>query len=195
MLHPEKAPPGWQISPPEIPTPTIPPHALQLMATTEFANIDSLHSFNSHISASINTGHFSHLRDVWHVDSGASNHITQDRNNFSDSHLLSSKQQIWTGGGPVAVEGYGSVAMNWITRQGDRVPVILTNVLHVPGIITNLISVRRLDLKGIYWRSDDQTLRIVKTNREVGSSRIVGDLYAIMTDLHKVKQQATHLRQ
>ncbi len=75
--------------------------------------------------------------------------------------------------------------MDWITRNGDRVPVGLTNVLHVPGIITNLISVRKLDLKGIYWRSDDQTLRFVKTYKEAVVLRIVGDLYVVVTDLQK----------
>lgn len=42
-----------------------------------------------------------------------------------------------------------------------------------------------MDLKGIYWRSDDQTLRVVKTNKEVGVSRIVGDLYVVVTELQK----------
>ena len=67
---------------------------------------------NSHISALIDMGRFSHLEDVWHMNSGASNHITRDRHNFSDYNLSSSKQNIWTGGGPVAVEGYGSVAID-----------------------------------------------------------------------------------
>lgn len=84
--------------------------------------------------------------------------------------------------------------MDWVARQGDRAPVIPTNFLHVPGIITNLISVRKLNLKGIYWCSHDQTLRIIKTNREVGVFRIVGYVYAVMTDLHKGQQQATHSR-
>lgn len=74
----------------------------------------------------------------------------------------------------------------WIGLH-DRGIVFLL-YLHVPGIITNLFSVRKLNLKGIYWRSHDQTLRIIKTKREVGVSRIVGYL------LHKGQQQATHLR-
>lgn len=88
------------------------------------------------------------------------------------------------------------VQVPWIGLHDkrDHVPVTLTNVLRVPGIITNLITVLKLDLRWIYWRSDDQTLRIAKTNREVGVSRIVGDLHAFMADLHKVQQQATHLR-
>lgn len=39
-----------------------------------------------------------------------------------------------------------------------------------------------------------QTLQIIKTNRKVGSSRIVGDHYAVMTDLHKFRQQTTHVK-
>lgn len=80
----------------------------------------------------------------------------------------------------------------WIGLH-DRGIVFLL-YLHVPGIITNLFSVRKLNLKGIYGRSHDQTLRIMKTNREVGVSRIVGYLHAVMTDLHKGQQQATHSR-
>lgn len=97
MLHPEKAAPGWKMLPPELQTRTIPPHALQLIAATEFAKLDSLHALNSHISALIDTGHFSHLENVWHIDSGASNHIIQDRHNFRDYYLSSSKQNIGPG--------------------------------------------------------------------------------------------------
>lgn len=75
--------------------------------------------------------------------------------------------------------------MDWITQIRERVPVVLTNMLHVPGIITNLISVQKLDLKGIYWRSDDQKLHVLKTHKEVGVSRVVGDLYIVITDLQK----------
>ena len=61
------------------------------------------------------------------------------------------------------VKVYGSLSMDWITRNKEQVFVILTNVLHVTGIITNLIFVRKLDLTEIYWRSDDQTLPVIKT--------------------------------
>ncbi len=120
------------------------------MALTEPPHFGSLRILNSHISARIDNCYFLHLENVWHIDSGASNHITRDKANFSDYHLSSSQQIIWTGGGPVEVKGYGSVPIDWITQNGERVPVILTNVLHVSGIITNLISVRKLDLKSIY---------------------------------------------
>lgn len=37
-------------------------------------------------------------------------------------------------------------------------------------------------------------MRIVKTNREVGTSRILGDLFVIITDLQKAQQKATYMR-
>ncbi len=153
------------------------------MALTEPPNLDNLHMLNSHMSARIDDCHFCHLENVWHIDSGANNHITGDQANFSDHHLSSSKQIIWTGGGSVKVKGYGSVLIDWIRQNGERVPVVLTNVLHVPGINTHLISLRRLDLKGIYCRLDDQTLCVIKIYKEVGAWRIVCDLYVIVTDL------------
>ncbi len=152
------------------------------MALTEPLHLDSLCMLNSYISAQIDNCHFPHLENVWHIDSGASNHIIRDKANFSDYHLFSSKQIIWT---DVEVKRYGSVPIDWIMRNGKQVPVILTNVLHVSGIITNLISVWKLDLKGIYWRSDDQTLCVIKTHKEVGVSRIIVDLYVIVTNLQR----------
>lgn len=73
------------------------------------------------------------------------------------------------------MEGYRSVGMNFIIRNGNYIPIILFNILYIPKIITNLISIQKLDLKKIYWRLDNQTLRIVKINKEVGFSRIVSE--------------------
>ena len=47
ILHPEKAPHRWEMLPPKFPTPTISPHALQLMIAMEFANLDSLHALRT----------------------------------------------------------------------------------------------------------------------------------------------------
>ncbi len=65
--------------------------------------------------------------------------------------------------------------MNFITRNRNYILIILFNVLHIPQIITNLISIEKLDLKRIYWRLDNQTLRIVKINKEVDFSRIMSE--------------------
>lgn len=75
--------------------------------------------------------------------------------------------------------------MNWIIQNGKQILVILINVLYILGIITNLISVWKLDLKDIYWCLNNQTLCIINTQKKVGISRVVRDLYLIVTDLQK----------
>lgn len=43
----------------------------------------------------------------------------------------------------------------------------------VPGFLTNLVSVSRLREKGVYWRSDNFTLRMTKTEAEIGICKLV----------------------
>ncbi len=42
-----------------------------------------------------------------------------------------------------------------------------------------------MNLKAIYWHSNDQTLRVVKTHTKVGALRVVEDLCIVVTDLQK----------
>lgn len=102
---------------------------------------------NSHISTRIDNYQFSYLKNIWHIDSEVSNHITQNKTNFSNNHLSFSNQIIWTNRRPMEVKGYGSVLIDWITQTRKWVSVIFTNVLHVLGIIINLISIWKLDCK------------------------------------------------
>lgn len=68
-------------------------------------------------------------------------------------------------------------------QNREHIPVVFINILYIPGIIINLISIWKLDLKGIYWRSDDQISRVIKTNKEIDVLRVVKDFYIIITDL------------
>ena len=169
MLHLKKTPTAWKLSTKKLQTPTIFPSAFQLIVSTEQSNLDNIHMLNSYISARIDNCHFSRLENVWPVNSGANNLIPRDQANLSDSHLSSFKQIIWTGKGPAEVKEYGSVHINWITQNGKQVSIILTNVLHIPGIFTNFIILLKLDPKSIYCWSNDQTLCVIKIYKEVGA--------------------------
>lgn len=54
--------------------------------------------------------------------------------------------------------------------------------MYIPSIITNLIFIWKLDLKSIYWYSDDY---VIKTHKEVSVSRIVKYSYIFLIDLQK----------
>jgi len=69
---------------------------------------------------------------VWHIDSATSNHMTGDSTQFSTLSNLSSQYDIVTANGSkLPASGIGSVSL-------------FTNVLHVPSLKANLISVGQL---------------------------------------------------
>jgi hypothetical protein len=85
-----------------------------------------------------------HIRNEWVIDSGASNHICNDRRMFIKYQEISDIQ---------AIQGFQGAA---ITSQGRRIVRILCkmndkpqriqlhNVSYIPGAMTNLISAQRL---------------------------------------------------
>ncbi len=153
------------------------------MAVTKPPHLDSLHILNSYIFTQMDNCFFLYLENIWHINSKANNYITRDKINFCDYHLSSSKQIIWIDGGLVEVKRYGSVLIDLITQNRKQVLIIFTNILHILSIITNLISIQKLDLKSIYWRLNNETLHVIKTHKKVGILRVVRDLYIIVTDL------------
>ena len=61
--------------------------------------------------------------------------------------------------------------------------MVLTNILHILGIIINLISIQKSGLKGIYWYSDNQILHIFKTHKEMCILKVIENLYVVATDI------------
>jgi hypothetical protein len=74
----------------------------------------------------------------WHMDTGASSHMASDLGNFH-SLFPSSSQFVTVGNGAtLPVTHVGSQTLNTLTK-----PLYLHNILLVPQIIKNLISVRQ----------------------------------------------------
>ncbi|KAJ3701404.1 hypothetical protein LUZ61_005109 [Rhynchospora tenuis] len=79
---------------------------------------------------------------AWYIDSGATTHVTSDINNLSSSQSYNGPDAVHIGNGSglsIAHIGFAQI------DTGFR-PIKLTNVLHVPEITKNLISVSQLAL-------------------------------------------------
>jgi hypothetical protein len=85
---------------------------------------------------------------TWHIDSGASNHISNLRSSFSQIKRLPKPIRIRIGNDSIIIAlKIGSVPLT--TVSGTRTHnIVLTNVLYAPEIGTNLVSVSRLQQKG-----------------------------------------------
>lgn len=74
----------------------------------------------------------------WVVDSGASEHMTGNRDWFDDILSLNGKGNIYTASGSLQAEGRGDVYLS----KGD-LKLVLKDVLYVPGLKYNLFSVSK----------------------------------------------------
>lgn len=94
---------------------------------------------------------FEYLKNLWHIDSGATNHIYISRQCFSDYYPIQEQENIWTGLGSVAAIEIGTVRMELKKFDGSNSFITIYNVLHILIFMKNLISVSLLRKKGIYW--------------------------------------------
>lgn len=83
----------------------------------------------------------------WYVDSGASQHLTPHRAWFADYQPIPAQPVFMGDDHPQQAVGKGTIHMQ-LDVHGEAVSVKLTNVLHVPGIANNLLSVSKLALEG-----------------------------------------------
>ena len=83
--------------------------------------------------------------DVWYIDSGASAHMTGVRDCFSDYQEEQMNFKITMGNKAKCTPiGRGTVVFQTEARNKIRA----TNVLHVPGLGMNLISVSQIQNRG-----------------------------------------------
>lgn len=89
----------------------------------------------SHVSTNPNT---------WVIDSGASRHITGFKEHL-DSLIVNSNEEVTIGDdSSYPVKGIGTCTIN----LNSGISLQLTNVLYVPGIKRNLVSISALEDKG-----------------------------------------------
>eukprot|EP00253_Pinus_taeda_P028215 PITA_28215 len=85
------------------------------------------------------------MESVWFLDSGASFHMTGDRDLFSDLDEKDLGVHIEMGDdGRYSATGIGTISFE---RESGK-PFVLKEVMHVPGLKKNLISVAMLEDKG-----------------------------------------------
>ena len=87
-------------------------------------------------------------RADWIVDSGATRHITPDRKAFIEYSTAELRTVETANGAVLPGIGLGKVRL-LVSVEGHTRSIVLTDVLYVPQIRGNLISVARLQDKGI----------------------------------------------
>ena len=85
------------------------------------------------------------MGSVWYLDSGVSFHMTRDKELFSDLEEKDLQIHIEMGDdGRYSATGIATISFE---RESGK-PFLLQNVMHVPGLKKNLVSVAMLEDKG-----------------------------------------------
>lgn len=85
----------------------------------------------------------------WLVDSGASCHMTRDRDAITNYQRFQKPEKVSLGDGhALDAVGKGRVTLSMLLRDGESKEEILMDVLHVPDLRCNLFSVRSAVAKG-----------------------------------------------
>lgn len=79
---------------------------------------------------------------LWFPDSGASHHVTPDSTNLSDIQSMTGSEQVYMGNGQgLSINSIGS--LQFTSPNTTHMPLTLHNLLHVPHITKNLMSVSK----------------------------------------------------
>ena len=116
------------------------------LALTSIGNVLALNSTNqlpSYLKSNLNK--------LFHIDSDFTHHICIDWSKFIEYRETSKDYTIWTEEGPVSAIDIGKIPMQWTTKDSTTTNVTLLSVLHVPLMITNLLSLYELRKKGVYF--------------------------------------------
>ena len=118
----------------------------------------------------------------WNLDSACTVHITPNRKLFDTYQPLAPGERTCTTatGEMVSAKGIGSIKLNCILDSNTPRRITLTGVLHTPGIMANLISVRTLASKGftISFSENKAIVRSIKGDT-VASGRVEGKHYVL----------------
>ena len=105
---------------------------------------------------------------TWTVDSGASSHLSGKRQWFKTFKELETPIEIILAGAGCNLKatGVGTVELEHANRR-----IMLCDVLYVPGVITNLLSVRHMTGRGLQVAFANDESHHLRQGRQGGCSR------------------------
>ena len=102
----------------------------------------------------------------WIIDSGATSHMTPQISLFSSIDKSYSSSVIVANGKSLEVKGIGKVNINLTTNKDTKV-LCLENVLYVPGLSSNLFSIREFTSNGKSVGFDSSKVYLITENEKL----------------------------
>jgi hypothetical protein len=107
------------------------------------------------------------------IDSGCSDHMSNNLSDFENYIPLSNPRLITLGDLKTTISYHGTGTVRGWTYVNDRSQeIILSNVLHTPDLRGRFLSTRRLDEKGYSTLFQNSEATICKNDRIIGIGKL-----------------------
>jgi hypothetical protein len=117
--------------------------------------------------------------DMWIIDSGASRHMTRDQARLSYLNERNTSYKVELGDkSTYPIEGFGQASIK--LESGNHVHLI--NVLYVPGLEKNLVSISCLEDKGNRIAFIDEKVLSWHKDSSIEDARVIEDVKGIYID-------------
>eukprot|EP00794_Sanderia_malayensis_P011679 gene11679-12889_t len=130
---------------------------------------------------------------IWYIDSGASQHMSCNKNWMKNYNEFSVPEKVRLGDNrTVEALGKGTVWLR-VMADGKYKPVEMSDVLYVPSLVKNLFSVRAVvdkDLTVIF--KDDQCIISNKSGNVMGSGKKDGKLFILDCNMMDNQSHQVH---
>ena len=128
------------------------------------------------------------VTDHWIIDSGATQHMSHSRDSFSQYKLLDEHVSVEVGDGRyLKGVGVGEVLLTLSLPNNKSRKCTLTNVLHVPELHCNLVSVNQASSHGKMITFSENLCKIFDNKKNLlATANKVGKLYLLNCTVHVV---------
>jgi hypothetical protein len=118
-------------------------------------------------------------KEGWIVDSGATSHMCKDRSSFTELHTLEEPLDVKLGDGhSLKATDKGTVILNMRLPNGKTRKCKLNNVLYVPSLSCNLLSVSKATQYSKVTKFGKVACHILDSNRKlIARATKIGSLY------------------
>ncbi|KAK2575182.1 hypothetical protein KPH14_012892, partial [Odynerus spinipes] len=129
---------------------------------------------------------------AWYIDSGATSHMTNDKEFFTKLETDFKDKVYLANGKNLEVKVKGTGKLNCITDSNKEKIITVEDVLYVPDLCESLLSVRRIQAKGCEVNFKNDTCNIIKNKEIIAVGDCIGNLYKLRTNYKSLLTQGKH---